>query len=401
MPSSQRISSLIMFYCLDIVPVLEFQKNKMQNQDCKYAIGFSYINGVGRVRLNLLESYFGNLESAWHASKEALVSAGLDNSLAENIVTSRPKIDLPKTLETLKRHDIQVFTHTDSDYPARLRQIHDYPPLIFVKGQLLGNDELCLGIVGTRQPTVYGKLVTEELAESLARSGLTIVSGLARGIDTVAHTAALKAGGRSIAVFGCGLDIIYPSENSCLARQIAENGALVSEHPPGIRPRPEFFPRRNRILSGLCRGILVTEAGENSGAVITANFALEQNREIFAVPGSILSAASVGTNRLIQEGAKLVCSAKDVLEELNIGLLSVPDNTTKAIPENQAESLILDKLGYEPIHIDQICRECGLGIALVSSTLAMMELRGQVRSAGGMNYVRTREKKEIYQLEMN
>lgn len=383
------------------MPVLEFQKNKMQNQDNNYAIGFSYINGVGRVRLNLLDNYFGNLENAWHAGKEALISAGLDNTLAENIVAHRPKIDLSKTLETLKRHDIQTYAHTDKDYPASLRQIHDYPPLIFVKGQLLPADELCLGIVGTRQPTVYGKLVTEELAESLARAGLTIVSGLARGIDTVAHTAALKAGGRSIAVFGCGLDIIYPSENHSLARQIAEDGALISEHPPGIRPRPEFFPRRNRILSGLCRGILVTEAGENSGAVITANYALEQNREIFAVPGSILSPSSLGTNRLIQEGAKLVSSAKDVLEELNISLFSEENTTVEIIPENQTESLILGKLGYEPVHIDQICRECALGVALVSGTLAIMELKGQVRSTGGMNYVRTREKKEIYQLEMN
>jgi len=232
--------------------------------------------------------------------------------------------------------------------------------------------------------------VTEEIAADLARSKITIISGLARGIDSVAHRAALDAGGKTVAVFASGLDIIYPGENANLAHAIMENGALVSEHPLGVKPKPENFPLRNRIMSGLSLGVLVVEAGERSGALITAHQALEQNREVFAIPGSILSPASQGTNRLIQEGAKLVRNYTDILQELNLTMIVQQAEIKEFSPTDEVESAILKHLSAEPSHIDEICRRSGLTMPEVSSTLAMLELKGIARQVGSMNYVLAR-----------
>jgi DNA processing protein len=232
--------------------------------------------------------------------------------------------------------------------------------------------------------------VTEEIVADLARSGIIIVSGLARGIDSVAHRAALDAGGKTVAVFGSGLDIVYPGENAKLAQDIMEHGALVSEHPLGIKPKAENFPLRNRIMSGFSLGVLVVEAGERSGALITAHQATEQNREVFAVPGSILSPASQGTNRLIQEGAKLVRNYTDVLQELNLTIVVQQAEIKEFSPADEIESAILRQLSPEPNHIDEICRCSGLSMPEVSSTLAMLELKGVARQVGNMNYVLAR-----------
>jgi DNA processing protein len=232
--------------------------------------------------------------------------------------------------------------------------------------------------------------VTEEIVADLARSQITIVSGLARGIDSVAHRAALDAGGKTVAVFGSGLDIVYPGENAKLAQTIMEHGALVSEYPLGIKPKAEYFPLRNRIMSGLSLGVLVVEAGERSGALITAHQAVEQNREVFAIPGSILSPASQGTNRLIQEGAKLVRNYTDILEELNLTIVVQQAEIKEFSPVDKVESAILKQLSSEPNHIDEICRRSGLPMPEVSSTLAMLELKGIARQVGNMNYVLAR-----------
>ena len=363
-------------------------------------MGFSFIPSIGRVRLGLLEGYFSNLEDAWKATSAELKRAGLDSGSIRAINSWRPKISLDEEMEKLERYGVKVFTWRDDGYPSRLKEIYDYPPIICVRGSLLPEDEWCLAVVGTRRATVYGRQVTEEIVSDLARSRITITSGLAKGIDTVAHSSALEAGGRSIAVFGCGLDIVYPSENANLARRIMQQGALISEYPLGTKPKPDYFPRRNRIMSGMSLGVLVTEAGESSGALITANLALEQNREVFAVPGSILSPASKGTNRLIQEGAKLVHSHMDILQELNLTAVAQQIEMKEIIPESETEALLLKQLSAEPTHIDEICQSSGLPVSAVSSTLAMMELKGQVKSMGSMKYVLAREARQEYRVKI-
>ena len=258
-------------------------------------------------------------------------------------------------------------------------------------------------VVGTRRPTFYGREVSERIAGDLARNRITIISGLAKGIDATAHRAALDSGGRSIAVFGCGLDIVYPRDHIKLARQIMENGALISEFPLGTTPRRENFPLRNRIMSGLSLGVLVVEAGEVSGALITAGHALEQNREVFAVPGSVLSAASRGTNRLIQDGAKLVSGANDILEELNLTMAVQQTEVKELVPATETESIILQilrNLSPEPTHIDEVGHQSHLPIATVSSALSMMELKGMVKQVGGMNYIIAREARADYRIRV-
>ncbi len=282
--------------------------------EVKYWVGFNLIAGIGRVKFSRLEEYFGDLERAWNAGLSELRRAGLDQKSVEAIVSRRPKISLDAEMERLERYKVRVLTLNDPAYPPRLKEIYDVPPVLYVRGALTAEDEWSVAVVGTRRTTAYGREVAERIVGELARSKVTIVSGLARGIDSVAHRAALEAGGRTIAVFACGLDIIYPAENLKLAQAIMEHGALISDYPLGTSPKAEHFPRRNRIMSGLSLGVLVVEAGEGSGALITANLALEQNRDVFAVPGSILSPVSRGTNRLIQDGAKLVRDVRDILE---------------------------------------------------------------------------------------
>jgi DNA processing protein len=372
------------------------------NKDIKYWVGFNNIPGIGRVRLGQLESYFGGLEAAWQASPGEMKRAGLDSAALRTIAQWRDKINPEVEMEKLERARVKVLTCNDADYPKRLKEIYDYPPVLYVKGSLLPEDEWCLAVVGTRRATVYGRQVTEEIVTDLARGRITIVSGLARGIDTVAHRSALAAGGRTIAVFASGLDIVYPAENDKLAREIMEHGALLSEYPLGAKPRAENFPRRNRILSGLSLGVLVTEAGEDSGAMITARDALEQDREVFAVPGSILSPASTGTNHLIQSGeAKLVRVHTDILEELNLTTVARQMEMRELLPESETESLLISHLGAEPSHIDEVCQRSGLPAATVSSTLAMMELKGLVKQVGTMNYVLSREMRQEYRVRVD
>ncbi len=368
--------------------------------ELKYWVGFSRMPGIGRVKISQLLEHFTTLEQAWKASTGELRKAGLDSKSADTVVNLRPRISLDAEMVNLKRYKVKVLTSGSATYPQRLKEIYDYPPVLYVRGNPLPEDETCLAVVGTRRATVYGRQVTEEIVSDLARNKVTIVSGLAKGIDSIAHRAALEAGGRTIAVFACGLDIVYPAENANLAREIMEHGALISEYPLGIRPKADNFPRRNRIMSGLSLGVLVVEAGESSGALITANQALEQNRDVFAVPGSILSPSSRGTNHLIQEGAKLVRNHVDILEELNLAMVAQQLEMKEILPADETESLLLKQLSAEPTHIDEVCRHSRLTPALVSSTLTMMELKGMVKQVGGMNYVLAREAREEYTTEV-
>ncbi|MDY6910862.1 MAG: DNA-processing protein DprA [Chloroflexota bacterium] len=357
--------------------------------EVKYWVGFNQIPGIGLMRFRRLLQYFSDLEGAWNASREQLREAGLDERSIQAFSARRPTIDLDGEMEKLERLKIEVLILNNPSFPQRLKEIYDVPPVLYVRGTLLLEDEWSLAVVGTRRATMYGREVTERLVTDLSRNKITIVSGLARGIDTVAHKAALAAGGRTIAVCACGLDMVYPAENRKLAQEIVEHGALVSDYPLGTKPRAENFPRRNRIMSGLSLGTLATEATEKSGALITTRMALEQDREVFAVPGSIFSAASRGSNILIRDGAKAVLDVNDILEELNLSVIPHQLSLKEIIPEDETETLLLKHISEGPIHIDELCRSASLPISIVSSTLTMMELKGIVSNLGNMNYMIT------------
>ena len=369
----------------------------MNSSEVGYWVAFNRIPTIGRARFAILEGYFGSLERAWRASAADLTAAGLDQRSVRAVVSRRPSISPEAEMERLDRLGIDVLTIRDPGYPRLLREVYEYPPVLYVKGQVLPEDERSVTVVGTRKTTAYGREVTHQISWELAKNGVTIVSGLARGIDAVAHRAALDAGGRTLAVMANGLDTVYPPEYAHMAQEIASNGALMSEHPPGVRPEAKNFPRRNRILSGLTPGTLVVEAGEGSGALWTVRHAVDQNREVMAVPGNILSPVSRESNRLIQDGAKMVLDYTDVLEELNFSALGQQMELRPLLPQDAGESQLLTWITYEPVHIDSIQRASGLPVAAVSSSLTMMELKGLVKQVGGMNYIRTREASAEYQ----
>jgi len=288
----------------------------------------------------------------------------------------------------MNKENIKKITLPDPNYPRLLKEISDPPQVLYLKGEIKKEDETAIAIVGTRNYTNYGKRIAEEITSDLAERGITIISGLAKGIDTFAHKAALEHKGRTIAVLGSAVDSksLYPACNRKLAEKIARNGAVVSEYPVGTKSERYFFPQRNRIISGLSLGILVVEAPEKSGALITASQALEQNREVFAVPGPIYSENSKGTNNLIKMGAKLVTCANDILEELNLPLIENKKKLFK--PENKWEEILFNILTEEPVHIDEITKKSNLDAGLVSSTLITLELRGIVKQHGGGYYVK-------------
>ncbi len=357
----------------------------------QYYIGFNLVRGIGPVRLRALLDVFGDVERAYHAPADALRRAGLERRALESLLETRARVDLEREMQRVAAAGVRVLTWEDGGYPQLLREAPAPPPLLYVRGRLEPDDAWAVAVVGTRRASVYGREVTRRLSTGLARSGITVVSGLARGIDGVAHRAALEAGGRTIAVLGCGVDRVYPPEHRELARQISAHGALVSEYPLGTPPEAGNFPPRNRVISGLSLGVLIAEAGRSSGALITADYAAEQGRDVFAVPGSILSAGSVGTNRLIQDGAKLVLESADILRELNLTMATEQAQARHLLPASEAEAALLAHLGPEPVHVDDLRRMAGLPIAEVTSTLALMELKGFVRQVGGMQYVATRE----------
>lgn len=287
----------------------------------------------------------------------------------------------------MQNEEIRKINITHGDYPKILREIHDPPADLYVRGNFIKEDEKAIGIVGTRDYTGYGKQIVYDIAGSLAEAGITIVSGLAKGIDTFAHKATLEKEGRTIAVLGSAIDSksIYPACNRKLADKIAQNGAVISEYEPGTKSERWFFPQRNRIISGLSLGVLVIEAPDKSGALITAMQAVEQNREVFAIPGSIYSKNSIGTNRLIQMGAKLVTCANDILEELNLPLV---EEKRSFKPETKEEEIILSILEKEPTHIDEIIKQSNLDIKIVSPALMMLELKGVIKNSGGGYYIK-------------
>lgn len=367
----------------------------------KYWLGFNVVKGIGPVRLRELRQYFGSLELAWNASEPDLAMAGLDRRTIANLLLVRQSINLSEMLDRVERIGATMLTLDDSDYPALLREIPDPPPVLYTKGSFAEPDQWSVALVGTRSATVYGRDMTYQLVNSLVQAGITIVSGLARGIDAVAHKTALDARGRTIGVLGSGIDMIYPPEHRKLAEEIAGSGVLVSEFPPGTPPDGKNFPIRNRIISGLSLGVVVVEAPADSGALLTADRAAEQGRDVFAVPGHVTSKNSLGANRLIQNGAKLVLSAEDILDELNLSHPTVETRTQlrEIAPSGPVEVALAEHLTAEPLHIDDLCQLTGLPITQVSSALALMELKGLVRRLEGMHYTIARGGGGSYRLD--
>jgi DNA processing protein len=367
---------------------LRFHNYRGMLSDSQYWLGFSLVPEIGPRRLANLLHWFGDLGRAWRASEHELIQSGLDKQPTANLLHIRKQLNLEAELEKVQKAGAHLVTLADDQYPPLLKKLPDAPTVLYVRGRLMPGDDHALSIVGTRRATTYGRDAAYQLSKQLAGQGVTVISGLAHGIDTAAHKGALEGGGRTIAVMGSGVDVIYPRDNAKLAQQIANCGAIISEFPIGMHPEARNFPRRNRVISGMALGVLVVEAPEKSGALITASIAADQGREVFAVPGNIFSAASTGTNRLIQDGAKLVINVSDILDELNIAHTEVQTQTIteRIAPANRTEAELLQHLGADPIHIDDLVRISGLPIALVSSTLTILELKGLARTAGHMQY---------------
>jgi DNA processing protein len=359
-------------------------------------VRLTLVSGVGPLLRKALLARFGTSSSVLSASKDDLQRVdGIGPKTASRIVAARDEIDADAELRLAAEHGIDVVTEADADYPRPLRQIHDPPGVLFRRGQSQPQDELAVAIVGTRHATRYGLAQAERLAGSLARTGFTVVSGLARGIDAAAHRGALAAGGRTIAVLASGLLEIYPPEHDRLAEEVAAGGYLLSESPPRMIPLSGSFPQRNRIISGLCVGTIVVEAPDRSGALITARHAYEQGREVFAVPGPVDSRMSRGCHDLIKDGAKLIESIDDVLAELGPLTENIErdDGTRVQHPAelalNEIEQQVLSEIDNSPTSIDAVAAACGLAVHRVLSTISVLEMRRLVRRTSGTQVVRS------------
>jgi DNA processing protein len=349
------------------------------NRDLPFYVALAASPGIGPARFKVLLSHFKTAESVWNLPEKTLEKV-LPKDVFGKFIAFRKAFDPENYLEKILSKNIQITISGDKNYPKLLKEIFDPPPVLYIKGEL-PKSEKTIGVVGTRKITVYGKQVTESLVRGLVNNGFVIVSGLARGVDSFAHKVTVENGGKTIAVLGGGLDLIYPPENVPLANKIVETGgAVLSEFPLGMNPVPGNFPARNRIISGLSLGILVTEAGEDSGSLITAGQALEQGREVFAVPGPIYSKLSVGPARLIKDGAKLVTSVEDILEELNLDVKFKTADIRDIQGETQEEQVIIDLLKEGPVHVDELARKSRISSAVLGSILSMMEIRGKIKA---------------------
>jgi len=349
------------------------------------------IQDIGYIRLKALLDRFETTGNIFKAPLKALQSVqGIGVHTAESIKNARLNYDIDKEISLIKRFGVRIVTLFDDEYPETLKSIYEPPILLYVKGDYKEADKLSIAIVGSRRCTYYGLNMSENIASGLAEHGVTIVSGLARGIDTAAHKGALKNNGRTIAVLGNGLSSIYPSENRELAEQVLHNGLLISEFAMQAKPYKQNFPRRNRIVSGLSRGVLVVEAANRSGALITAGFALEQGRDVFAVPGMADRYSSIGANALIKQGAKLVESADDILEELGIEYVQ-PASRDKGIlsPKEPYEKDIFQILSDKPCDIDTITQKLDIENQQVKLTLLDMEIRGIIKQLPGKLYIKS------------
>ena len=366
----------------------------MNHDELKYWIALKSIKGIGNVIFPLLVDKFGSLPAIFAVPVSELMTVpGITKNIASAIAGFKTWDQIKKELELIDRNEIQFITYQDNLYPQKLLNIYDRPPYIYVRGKLTA-DDINIAIVGSRAATAYGKYTTEKISRELAFKGITVVSGMARGIDSAAHRGALSAHGRTIAILGSGLDVIYPPENKNLYAEIVQEGAVISEFPPGTPPRPNNFPTRNRIISGMSYGVVVVEAGEKSGSLITVRLALEQGREVFAVPGSIDSTSSRGTNKLIKQGAILVENTDDILEEIlpqieRTGTGKPSSSHPEVIEDKPAEALstadrkIMTFMSDKRVHIDDLISLTGLSSSDILSTLTTLEIRGIVHQHPG------------------
>ena len=362
----------------------------MDSEELKYWLWWNRVPGVGPARFYKLLKEFGTMKEAWSAPAQNLQSL-IGEKVWLDLQTVQKTWDPEK--EILQAHylGIRFYLYSEADYPQPLKKITNPPPVLYALGGFEYGDDIAVAIVGTRNPTPSGIFTARELSVQLTRQGLTIISGMARGIDSEAHKGALEASGRTVAVLGCGIDIPYPRENENLMQQISRHGAVISEFPLGTKPLAGNFPARNRIISGLSLGVVVVEAAEDSGSLITAGFALEQGREVFAVPGNIGNEGSKGPHRLIRQGAKLVENHQDILEELAIPQLSSSEMIDRDfVAGTELEQKIISVMSREPLHIDQIVRGAKLTSAQVNSVLVQLELRGFVKRFPGQMYLRVK-----------
>jgi DNA processing protein len=372
----------------------------MAGINIKSFIKLSTVSGVGSKRLRLLLQHFTDPAEVFRSSLHELAAVPLiDPGTAERILAAGSDASLDSSIDT--RFDIihrlggEIITLLDDDYPAALRNIYDPPAYLYVLGRLAERDRDAVAIVGTRSPSPYGRAIAELFSRGLTESGISVISGLARGIDSIAHTTTVGLGGRTIAVIGSGPDIIYPPENKELSERICADGALVTEYDPGTKPDAGNFPRRNRIISGMSLGTVVIESSETGGAMITASYALDQNREVFAVPGNVTERRSIGTNKLIQRGhAKLVLTVEDVLVEISEKLryTNAGHGKNRSLPELPAlstfEQKIFDTLSGEPTHIDRIAEQSGLSISDTLVHLLSLEFKSVVKQLAGKMFLR-------------
>ena len=369
---------------------MEFEKNMSSHREW---IILSKIPHLGPKRCRQLVEYFGSPKKVLSASSSSLLRVPeMGEKIVSSIIQEREGIEIDEDLKTIDKLVIHLISFQDDEYPRNLLHTFNPPFLLYVRGNLREEDRDAVAMVGTRRATTYGKIVTRKLARELAKEGITIVSGMARGIDTAAHWGALEAGGRTIAVLGCGVDVVYPPENRKLMAEIIESGAVISEFPLGTPPEGVHFPQRNRMISGLSKGVVVVEAPLRSGALITADFALEQGREVFSVPGNTTSPYSQGTNRLIKQGAKLVEEAQDVLEELDLSPLGEMKRQKMSsrgkLSLSLEEEKILDLLGGQPSHIDLLVQESSLPAPKVAEVLMRLEIKGLIRQLAGQQFVK-------------
>jgi DNA processing protein len=358
-----------------------------------YWLALSLVPGVGSTLFKRLLERFKTPEAVFRATARQLSEVeGLGEKVVREICRGPFEKSVERELYLLNEVGGKIVTSGDEGYPRRLKDIYDPPPVLYVRGDIKKQDELAVAIVGSRKTSPYGRWFTERVSRELAQQGVTVVSGMARGIDSVAHQGALSEGGRTIAVLGCGVDIVYPRENRRLYEQIMDHGAVVSEFPMGSPPESGHFPKRNRIISGLSLGVVVVQAGKGSGSLITANYALEQGRDVFAVPGNVGAESSQGTNQLIKEGAKLVVSSGDILEEIlpqwrrDENKIEEVEDRGKRLSEEERRVYAL--LGDAPLHIDAIIRETQLEPGKVSSLLLNLELKGMVSQWPGKSFTK-------------
>ncbi len=357
--------------------------------DARYWVAFSHAKFIGPARIARLVDRYGDLGDAWHAPVSSLQVVLDERSLA-SVLRTRAEFDPDRAWERMERAGIAALCLTDPRYPRLLREIPAPPPVLYVRGTLQSGDETAVAIVGTRKATAAGREMANAIGGGLAGAGVTVVSGLALGIDGAAHQAALGAGGRTIAVLGSGPDVIYPPQHRNLAERMLEGGAVVSDYPPGRPPDAPNFPARNRIISGLSLGVVIVEAPERSGALITADFAADQGRDVFVVPGNPLAPASAGSNRLLREGARPVLSADDVLVDLKLAQRTEAASIQQALPLDDEERRVLSVLSAEPQHIDEVALLANLPVSTVGGHLVVLELKGLAKNAGALFYARRR-----------